>query len=306
MDAKVVRFRSGSRLKKKVIETLTSDIASRDDQIAEASEQIRLLTSQVQQRLDPTVFQAEQAEMSQSLENAKDQAARYQQDLSIAQQSVRDLTQNNDALQNQVANLEERLQQKIAEINSIAAELDESSGLTRLVAEQEKEILVLAESLESSTQSANSQIAQLREAVDKKDLRINELESTPPASIYNADTSSGDALQKIEEALLHQSHRMENLEAINQKAFDKIEQLQAEASQRSNRRSKIPAGCDDLSKIQGVGPKFRQKMFDSGIKTIAQISNLTDQQQQEIAEQIGCSQRVIAQWVTRAKTIISA
>lgn len=321
MGEEAFGFGNGGWFKKKRIEELTTEIESQTELLLAQEErqqtleleleQQKLRCEELQNRPDPEVTRQQQAELEQRIDDAKQKGDQANQELEVAQRTIRELTETNDSLSSQVSNLQMDLKQKDEELKSQTSELLEQANLGRIVAVQKNDVLSLQQSLASSTEASNAQIAELKSLLEKRDLRIQELESSslnPPTSPIGTPPDSelsNNALSKIEEVLRQQSDRMATLEQINQKSLEKIEQIQVTPPRRSVKRVSLPEGHEDLSKIQGVGPKFRQKLFDLGVKTISQISLWTEAEQQEFAEKIGCGERTIRQWVDRAKQISS-
>lgn len=271
----------------------------------------KALCEELQTRPDPTTVQQQCAQLEMEIEDGKQAVDLARQELEVAQRSVRELSETNDSLTSQLNNVEADREQKVAELNSLTSELAQHANLIRTAETQKNEILGLTQSLASSTEASNSQIAELKAVVEQRDRRIQELESTlqtpsqPPVAPSQISGLHGDALLKIEEALRQQNDRMATLEEINQQSLNKIEEIQSAPSRRTKKRDSLPEGHEDLSEIQGVGPKFRQKLFDLGVKTISQIAQWNETDRERFAEQIGCGQRTINQWVERAKELSS-
>lgn len=124
--------------------------------------------------------------------------------------------------------------------------------------------------------------------------------SSPPSQ----SSSANDAvLSKIEAALQQQTLRMNMLQEMNQQSLEKLNALQSAPSKRKSAKPKLPPGHDNLSEVSGIGPKFRRKLFDLGVKTIQEIALWTEQDVQSFGEKLGCGQRTAKQWSEKAKVL---
>lgn len=81
---------------------------------------------------------------------------------------------------------------------------------------------------------------------------------------------------------------------------------EAASSKKSAAKQKPSASSkpDDLSKIKGIGPKLKEKLVASGIKTYAQLAALTPKQAQALDDQLGLQGRALRDdWVKQAKSL---
>ncbi|MDH3375554.1 MAG: 50S ribosomal protein L21 [Gammaproteobacteria bacterium] len=61
---------------------------------------------------------------------------------------------------------------------------------------------------------------------------------------------------------------------------------------------------DDLSKINGIGPKIKERLYELGITTFAQIATLTDTEIEHINGQLSFKGRIQREnWVEQAKAL---
>ena len=80
------------------------------------------------------------------------------------------------------------------------------------------------------------------------------------------------------------------------------------SSTKTGKRAKgkaIPAGCDDLTEIVGIGPKSREQLYDVGVKTFRQIADWTEMDVDKYSEKLGYKSNRIKQekWVSQAKKL---
>ena len=101
------------------------------------------------------------------------------------------------------------------------------------------------------------------------------------------------------------SHWFEDLGALTEEG---LKAAAGEAKKKKGKSKKAAAeGHDDLQQIAGIGPGLEKKLKDSGITTIQQIAELSDQDiahlEEEIIKFTGRINR--DQWVEQAKKLIS-
>ena len=164
--------------------------------------------------------------------------------------------------------------------------------------------------LQASLDHSESANEELKGVIEAQKSRIRELEKSFASSSELAGRNSETAeqsritLSNIEATLKQQADRMHSLEKINQQSLAKIDELQSAPSPRKSSRKKLPEGHEDLSEISGVGPKFRQKLFELGVKTVQEIAAWSDEDTKTFAEKVGCGDRTTKQWSEKASELV--
>ncbi|MBX3062062.1 MAG: 50S ribosomal protein L13 [Anaerolineae bacterium] len=74
----------------------------------------------------------------------------------------------------------------------------------------------------------------------------------------------------------------------------------------AKKAAKAPAGADDLQRIEGIGPKVKQALYDAGINTFAQLAALSGEELTRIVKTEGRVNIVgdAATWPKQAKLIV--
>jgi len=121
---------------------------------------------------------------------------------------------------------------------------------------------------------------------------------------------SGEIEKAMEQAIETQqrlwSHWFEDFGALTEAG---LKAAGGEAKNKKNGKSKKAAteGHDDLQQIAGIGPGLEKKLKDSGLTTIQQIAELSDQDITHLEEEIiKFSGRINRdKWVEQAKKLVS-
>ena len=188
--------------------------------------------------------------------------------------------------------------------------LEEKTELARKLAEKNEALVKQLGQLEASAKHSDSTTEGLKEIIETQKSRIQDLEQTFASSSSLANQQSEAAEQSrtqllnIQASLQRQMDRMSSLEKINQQSLAKIDELQAAPATRKSSRRNFPEGHEDLSKINGVGPKFRQKLFDLGVKTVQEIASWSNEDAVSFAEKLGCGDRVTKKWSEKAAEML--
>jgi large subunit ribosomal protein L21 len=68
--------------------------------------------------------------------------------------------------------------------------------------------------------------------------------------------------------------------------------------------AEVPEEGDDLTKINGIGPKIKEKLYELGITTFAQIAALSDTEIEQVNGQLSFKGRIQREnWVEQSKTL---
>ena len=269
------------------------------------------------QREDSDRVRAQQQEVSKRTAELENQLKQYKS-------QMEEMEEQGSGLEDQKVKLEEVLEENVIlsrkaagleqEIISAKKErsglLEEKVAQAKLLTDKNDTLIKQVGQLEASVKHSDSAAEELKEIVEAQKSKIRELEQSAVASSglagrqSEAAEQSRMALLNIEETLKRQMDRMNSLEKINEQSLAKISELQSAPTSRKTSRKKLPDGHEDLSEINGVGPKFRQSLFDHGVRTIQEIASWSTEDAKSFAEKLGCGERTTMQWVEKAAEIV--
>ena len=157
----------------------------------------------------------------------------------------------------------------------------------------------------------NKQLGALQrglEAVEKDNLALEKrLEEN--SSAHEGSAEKDGKLERILEQLESQNQQIhalvdenKNMSAKLAEATAKIKSGARKATSRSKAQA-IPEGCDDLTEINGVGPKSREQLYKAGVKTFQEIAAWSKQDIDSYADKLSCKSNRIEKWVSEAKKL---
>lgn len=277
--------------------TKTREIAALGKKVAELEQQLAAAESESAQSKDHLL----------QLESQKENLASAKEENAVLAERIQGLQQQFEERKLDARDLES-LQQHSAsqaeQLDKVKQELAEASNI-RAVLEQEsvglKEQLQRTEGIAAKNERLNQKLGFLQRELDEAEKTNRQLQSRLTEGQSDGDLGSVSASSSQFQVILDQ------LQAQNHQ----INQLVSESTRLSTasvgrKRKNIPEGCDDLSKIRGIGPQYRAKLFQLGVKTFREISQWTEADVKQFNDRLGCKSNRIEheQWIEQAKKLV--
>lgn len=195
---------------------------------------------------------------------------------------------------------------KISDLSTFQSERE---ALLGRIAERDAKLQKLEDGSGAEVPRLRDRITELETALSSSELeaaRMGQLEAE--AAALRAQT------RRLDAALVERGERFNELERELAEARNKltereaqVRRLEAEAAEAAESLAwgSAPTAGDDLTRIKGIGPKYRDALARAGVVTFAQIAAWTEADVVEFAQKVKVQPARIVRdgWVDAARTL---
>ena len=314
-----------------------TELVQANNKLDESHSRLELREAEIQKlqsEVSAAAASSEKAEqLSLELSNAKQEIERLGSENSKSEETKRNLdrqlTESKSVAQEskeRVAKLEEQvtsLEDHNQTLANVKQEKDElATRLEQMKTDGEMartEFEELLKQLRSEKSEMEARLAAEQQLVAERDQRVQQLSVQHEELQKQVESaqSNSNRQQELEEALRKKDQQIDDLNAANQTAQQRIEELleekenAAKRSRSESEKSDVSAQTsqetdqDKLSKISGIGPVMERKLIENGITTFAQIASWSDSEVKEWESRLSRSSISKDGWVEQAKKLMN-